>query len=86
MTLFKECPGSKRIKTPYPEELKCSCGQVVEIWSDETTAECKRCKQQVNRDMLPSCLDWCSMAKECVGDKKYNRYLESKKKRGGNDK
>jgi hypothetical protein len=86
MTLFKDCPGSKRIKTPYPEEIKCSCGQMVEIWSDESITVCKRCKKEVTREMLPSCLDWCSMAKQCVGDQKYNRYLQSKKKKGGKGK
>ncbi len=83
MTLFKDCPGSKRIKTPYPEEVKCSCGMVVEIWSDEASAICKHCKKEVSRQMLPTCLDWCSMARECVGEMKYKRYLQSKEKKGG---
>ena len=80
MGVFDSCPGSKRIKTPYPEEIKCPCGEMVEIWSDETVASCKKCRREVSRDMLPSCLDWCSMAKDCVGEIKYRRYLESKKK------
>ena len=81
MTLFKECPGSKRIKSPFPEELECSCRHTVEIWSDEVSAICKNCKREVTREMLPSCLDWCSMAKECVGEQKYKRYLQSKKRK-----
>ena len=79
MSLFDHCPGSKRIKTPYPEEIKCFCGEGVEIWSDETTVECKRCKRVITREMLPSCLDWCSMAKECVGKEKYKNYEKAKK-------
>lgn len=79
MTLFKDCPGSKRIKTPYPEEIKCRCGQIVEIWSDEASSICKKCKKKVTREMVPTCLDWCSVAKECVGEKKYKKYLQSKK-------
>jgi hypothetical protein len=81
VTLFKECPGSKRIKNPFPEEIKCNCGHTVEIWSDEVNAVCKKCKRRVTRDMLPSCLDWCSMAKECVGEEKYKRYLQSRRLR-----
>ena len=81
MSVFNNCPGSKRIKTPYPEEIKCPCGEALEIWSDETLTKCKKCKRDVSRDMLPSCLDWCSMAKDCLGDIKYKRYLESKNKR-----
>lgn len=79
MTLFKDCPGSKRIKTPFPEEIKCTCGQMVEVWSDEAGAICKKCKREVTRKMVPTCLDWCSIAKECVGGKKYKTYLQSKK-------
>ena len=81
MTLFKECPGSKMIKKPYPEEIRCRCGQVVEIWSDEVNTVCKKCKKEVTREMLPSCLDWCSVAKECVGESKYKKYLQSKKEK-----
>lgn len=83
MKAFEHCPGSKRIKTPFPEEIKCPCGETVEIWSDEVTAVCKKCKKEVARDMLASCLDWCSVAKECVGEIKYRKYLLSKKKKEG---
>ena len=81
MTLFGECPGSERIRKPYPEEIRCCCGETVEIWSDEVSALCKKCDKKITRDMLPSCLDWCAMAKDCVGHEKYKRYLESKKRR-----
>ena len=82
MALFKECPGSKRIKEAFPEEIKCTCGENVEIWSDENSAICKKCKKEVTREMLPTCLDWCSVASECVGGKKYKKYLQSKNKKG----
>lgn len=81
MSLFKDCPGSKRIKTPFPEEIRCPCGDLVEIWSDETSAVCKTCGKKLTREMLNTCLDWCSMAKECVGEKKYKKYRQAKKKR-----
>jgi len=80
VSIFNNCPGSKSIKTPYPEEIKCLCGNTVEIWSDETHTVCKNCKREVTREMLPSCLDWCSMARECVGEVKYKKYLEYRKK------
>ena len=73
--MFKnECPGSKEIKEPKPEEIKCRyCGAVVEIWSDETETKCKSCGKVNSRIIGPSCLDWCSFAKECVGEEKYRR-------------
>ena len=40
--MFKEtCPGSREIKAPYPEDIKCFwCDNVNEIWSDETDIVC----------------------------------------------
>ncbi|MBN3039474.1 MAG: phosphohydrolase [Candidatus Omnitrophica bacterium] len=85
MSIFNHCPGSKQIKTPYPEEIKCLCGQTVEIWSDETSATCKKCKRKVTREMEPTCLDWCSMAGICVGKEKYKQYLKNRKNKKGDD-
>ena len=78
MSLYKECPGSKRIKKPYPQEKRCLCGNTVEIWSDEVSAVCKNCKKEVKRKMQATCLDWCSMAKQCIGEEKYKKYLQAK--------
>ena len=78
MSLFDGCPGSKRIRQPFPENIKCRCGKEAEIWSDETETVCPYCKNKVNRNMPSSCLDWCSMAKECIGPEKFKKY----KKRG----
>jgi len=82
MGFMKSCPGSDRIKQPHPEELRCShCKTKLEIWSDETGTTCKKCNKEVTREMLPSCVDWCVMAKDCIGPVKYRKYMESKKKR-----
>jgi hypothetical protein len=81
MNIFKGCPGAENIRNPHPEEIRCSCGNMIEIWSDELSVVCGKCGKEVKKDDLPSCLDWCSMAKECVGEDKYNEYLKSKKRR-----
>jgi len=72
MSFMDGCPGSKRIKEPYPEEIKCRCGAVIEIFSDETSVKCKKCGKKVSRKLPPTCLDWCAMAKECIGRGKKN--------------
>lgn len=74
MNFFKGCPGSKRIKEPFPESIRCACGMEIEIWSDETEATCYYCRQKVRRRMPGSCLDWCSKAKECIGTERYEKY------------
>lgn len=74
MGFFDGCPGSKRIKEPFPETIKCRCGKIIEIWSDEVETVCPYCKRKANRNMQNCCLDWCSFAKECVGKEKFKKY------------
>lgn len=72
----ESCPGSKEIRSPYPEELTCSfCCRRNEIWSDEPDMTCKGCGKIITRDMVPSCIQWCAAAKECVGPEKYERLI-----------
>jgi DNA-directed RNA polymerase subunit RPC12/RpoP len=73
------CPGSKKMRSPTPESLKCRCcGYEVEIWSDELRVECPHCKSPVMRKGLSSCLDWCKMGKQCVGEAVFNSYMENR--------
>jgi hypothetical protein len=79
--MFKEgCPGSREIRNPYPEELSCVfCDTPNEIWSDEPDTVCKSCGKTIDREMKPSCIQWCQFAKECVGQKKYERLVKALK-------
>jgi hypothetical protein len=79
MSIFK-CPGAQRVTQPKPEIIKCPhCSKEVEIWTDEAKAVCPNCKKTVTRLKGQSCLDWCKYAKDCVGDKAYNKYIKNKK-------
>ena len=76
------CPGAQRFRQPSPEMIKCPyCGEEVEIWTDEVTATCPKCGNTVSREAGQSCLDWCKFAKECVGEKIYNKHLKNRKSR-----
>ena len=73
------CPGSKLLRQPTPEIFACpSCGEEVEIWTDEFKASCPNCHHTVFSDTTMSCLDWCKYGKECVGDTIYDRYSRNK--------
>lgn len=73
------CPGSKFMRQPKPELFPCpGCGGEVEIWSDEISGRCSDCGTVVMRDGTMSCLEWCAMAEECVGDEVFNSYKERK--------
>jgi len=76
--IFK-CPGSSTFKQPKPEDLSCPfCGAEIEIWSDEVEVVCKKCKKKIVREQAPSCVEWCKLAKECVGEELYNKFLKNK--------
>ena len=76
----ESCPGSREIRTPYPEELICVfCGDRNEIWSDEPDTVCKKCRMTIARNMKPSCIQWCPTAKACVGAEKYERLMKKLK-------
>jgi HD superfamily phosphohydrolase YqeK/predicted RNA-binding Zn-ribbon protein involved in translation (DUF1610 family) len=73
------CPGSKYLRQPKPEEKKCqNCGYEIEIWTDELRATCPQCGKFVMKDGTMSCLEWCAMGKECVGEAIYDKFMKNK--------
>lgn len=72
MTFAKTCPGSRSLREPTPEYLKCpNCGTEVEVWTHEQSYPCHVCGTRVFREQRPSCIDWCPAAKECIGPELY---------------
>ncbi|MEW6620734.1 MAG: hypothetical protein AB1422_15600 [bacterium] len=75
--MFDKCPGLANISTPTLKIKECpDCKEEVEIFSNETMVRCK-CGFIVYND-IQSCLQWCKYAKECVGEKIYNKLKRSK--------
>jgi len=69
----KKCPGTE-LRNLKVEIIKCSnCGYEIEIFSDEVKVICPKCKTEVFRENIPSCVSWCIYAKECIGEEKYNQ-------------
>lgn len=74
------CPGRDNLRAKL---IKCpSCGYLVEFFSDELRRNCPKCKSEVNQDKLPSCIDWCKSARECLGDKLWKDLGLVERKRG----
>lgn len=68
MGLMSSCPGSKIFKSPMPESIQCSgCNEELEIWTDEIKVRCKKCGAVTYKSRMPSCIDWCKHAADCVG-------------------
>jgi len=51
---------------------KCpNCGAEVEIFSDEIKVKCQKCGENVYREKIPSCIDWCASARQCLGEDRW---------------
>lgn len=71
--MIQKCPGrdDRNLKA---ETLHCpDCGYGIEIFCDEVKIRCPKCKALACRDRLPSCVDWCKFARQCVGEEKWKQ-------------
>jgi hypothetical protein len=70
---MNKCPGQDSRKA-QPENITCvNCGYAAEIFSDEVKVKCPKCKNLICKERLPSCVDWCKAAKECIGEERWNK-------------
>jgi hypothetical protein len=75
----QSCPGAKFLRQPKPEIFECpSCGEEVEIWTDEIRGVCSNCGRVMFREGAMSCLEWCKFAQDCVGEETYDRYMKNR--------
>ena len=81
-----KCPGQESGRTPIEAlNLTCpSCGEQVELFSDESRRRCQ-CGQVVTRKTLPKCAEWCPAAAECFGEATDVRVLKAKVAQVKND-
>jgi hypothetical protein len=74
--MLDHCPGAANLRTPTLTIKKCpQCGGEVEVFSSDTSVPCSTCGFIVYNDAL-SCVQWCSYAKECVGEEMYRTIME----------
>ena len=80
--MLDKCPGqsSRFIKASY---VKCKCGYEVEIFSNELKVKCAKCGSFVYRKKMPSCVEWCKAARDCVGYQKWKELQETKDNKKG---
>ena len=67
------CPGqdSRNLRV---ELYKCpNCGAEVEIFSDELRVKCHKCGEMVCRERMPSCIEWCAFARQCLGEERWRQ-------------
>ena len=79
--MLDHCPGAANLSTPTLTIKKCpQCGEEVEIFSNDTSVTCRTCGLTIYNDIL-SCVQWCTHARECVGEETYQKLTARKPRR-----
>ena len=69
--MYTKCPGQDG-RNLRVELYKCpNCGAEVEIFSDEVKVKCQKCGEKVYREKMPSCIEWCASARQCLGEERW---------------
>jgi hypothetical protein len=69
------CPGQDN-RNLRVELYRCpECRTEVEIFSNENRVRCYKCGEMVEREQLPTCIDWCASARQCLGEERWNRLM-----------
>lgn len=75
--MFNRCPGQEQVKVELHNCPKC--GAEVEIFSFEVRVKCYQCGEMVYKENIPTCIEWCAAARQCLGEEKWRQFQESKK-------
>jgi hypothetical protein len=71
--VFNKCPGQD-VRRIQSESIPCPhCQYKIEFFSDEMKRTCPQCKVTVSKDALPSCVQWCKAARQCIGEERWNK-------------
>lgn len=65
------CPGNEFRKLKIEVAVCPSCAIEIEMFSDELIVRCPGCGSKISREFPPSCVDWCSSAKSCLGESRW---------------
>lgn len=66
-----KCPGQDLRKLRVALYKCQNCGAEVELFSDELKVKCHKCSEYVYKEKMPSCIDWCPSARQCLGDERW---------------
>jgi hypothetical protein len=45
------------------------------MFSDETRVKCRACGKYVMSEDVPSCVRWCTSARECLGEERWRALM-----------
>jgi NADH pyrophosphatase NudC (nudix superfamily) len=71
--MYSRCPGQD-MRNLRVSLHKCpNCGAEVEMFSDEIKVKCHKCGAKVYREQVPSCIEWCASARQCLGEERWKQ-------------
>jgi rRNA maturation protein Nop10 len=76
------CPGQDGRQLTVSLHICPTCGSEVEMFSDEIRVKCRTCGSYVQKDSVPSCVEWCSQARACLGEERWRALMGT---RGADD-
>ena len=69
------CPGQD-MRNLKVDLLKCpNCGTETEMFSDEMMVKCRKCGTKIERQQVPSCIQWCASARQCLGEERWQALM-----------
>ena len=71
LAMNARCPGQDSRKLTAEIHMCPHCRAEVEIFSDEVRVKCHKCGEVIRRENTPSCADWCAVAKQCLGEERW---------------
>ena len=72
-----KCPGQDTRNLRVSVHICPNCSAEVEMFSDEMRVRCQKCKKYVHREKVPSCIEWCSSARQCLGEEKWQQLKDT---------
>jgi DNA-directed RNA polymerase subunit RPC12/RpoP len=65
------CPGQDGRNLSASLHKCPDCGAEVEMFSDEVRVKCRSCGSIVYKESVPTCVEWCAKARECLGEERW---------------
>ncbi|MBC8552751.1 MAG: hypothetical protein H8D23_24255 [Candidatus Brocadiales bacterium] len=78
-----QCPGAEKIKRVEIIDVTCHhCHKkgTASVAGFENEFTCESCGEIIERELAESCIEKCPVGSECVGQERYEKYMNGRKK------
>jgi hypothetical protein len=78
-----ECPGAEKVKRIEIIDVTCPhCHKkgTASVAGFENVFTCESCGEVIQRDLPESCIEKCPVGSECVGEERYQKYMNGRER------